>query len=367
MKILIIEPFYTGSHKAWAEGYQKHSSHDIEILSLPGRFWKWRMHSGAITLSKRYHKLKFQPDLILATDMLNLPIFQSLIKPKCTVAIYFHENQFTYPWSPEDEDVELRRDKHYGFINYSSALSSDHVYFNSQFHLDSFFIGLEKFLRQFPDYREMQNLEKIKAKSSILHLGLDLHQFDPFQSDKNNNGTPLILWNHRWEHDKNPEAFFEIIQALSQKGVNFNLVILGEGGKNERSCFTHARIKLEKHILKFGFIKSFSEYAQWLWRADILPVTSNQDFFGASIMEAVYCNTIPLLPQRLTYPNLFHLINNPEIFYQSTKELMYKLEILLTNNRIIKSNKYQDIAIRYDWSIMAPTYDDIFENLKNEI
>ena len=148
MKILIVEPFFTGSHQSWAEGYANSSSHEVEIISLAGRFWKWRMHGGAMTLSKRYHELKFQPDLILATDMLNLPVFQSLVKPICPVAIYFHENQITYPWSPKDKDVELHRDKHYGFNNNSSALSADHVYFNSQFHLDYFFTGLEDFLKQ---------------------------------------------------------------------------------------------------------------------------------------------------------------------------------------------------------------------------
>ena len=89
MKILIIEPFFTGSHKSWIEGYQYSSAHEINILSLPGRFWKWRMHGGAITLAKKYNKLQFQPDLILATDMLNLPVFQSLIKSTCPMAIYF--------------------------------------------------------------------------------------------------------------------------------------------------------------------------------------------------------------------------------------------------------------------------------------
>ncbi|MCS5640060.1 MAG: DUF3524 domain-containing protein, partial [Candidatus Marinimicrobia bacterium] len=50
MKILIVEPFLSGSHKAWAESYAKHSKHEVEIISLPGRFWKWRMHGGAVTL-----------------------------------------------------------------------------------------------------------------------------------------------------------------------------------------------------------------------------------------------------------------------------------------------------------------------------
>ena len=51
MKILILEPFFTGSHQQWAEGFQKHSTHQVEILSLSGHHWKWRMHGGAIALA----------------------------------------------------------------------------------------------------------------------------------------------------------------------------------------------------------------------------------------------------------------------------------------------------------------------------
>ncbi|MBC8256739.1 MAG: DUF3524 domain-containing protein [Candidatus Marinimicrobia bacterium] len=362
MKILIVEPFFSGSHKVWAKGYAQSSQHEVEIISLPGRFWKWRMHGGAVTLAKRYHKLNFNPDLILATDMLNLPVFQSLVKPKCPVAIYFHENQFTYPWSPDDEDLELQRDKHYGFINYSSALSADQVYYNSQFHLDSFFTGLEDFLRQFPDYREIQNMDKIRAKSSVLHLGMDLQKFDVFKIEKKEKFLPLILWNHRWEHDKNPEAFFDVLTQLSQKGIQFNLAVLGEEFKKELPCFTNAREQLQKHIVQFGYAESFEDYANWLWRADILPVTSNQDFFGGSIMEAVYCNTIPLLPNRLTYPELFNRKRNPHLFYEEDEELLIKLEKLVMNYFKESTPFLKDISEQFDWTIMARVYDEEFAN-----
>ena len=360
MKIIIIEPFLTGSHKAWAEGYANTSTHEVEIISLPGRFWKWRMHGGAVTLAKRYDKLNFNPHLILATDMLNLPVFQSLVSPECPVAIYFHENQFTYPWSPNDEDVELQRDKHYGFINYSSALSSDHVYFNSKFHLDSFFAGLEDFLRQFPDYREIQNIDKIRAKSSVLYLGMDLKKFDNYKVEKSENELPLILWNHRWEHDKNSEVFFDALIELSKKGSIFKLAVLGEEFKEELPCFTKARETLKQHIVQFGYTDSFEDYAQWLWKADILPVTSNQDFFGGSIMEAVYCNTIPLLPKRLTYPELFNENDNPQLFYKDEDELIKKLGSFIENIDKIRKQKLNKIDEKYDWSIMAEEYDREF-------
>ena len=321
------------------------------------------MHGGAVTLAKRFHKLDFQPDLILATDMLNLPVFQSLIKPTCSVAIYFHENQFTYPWSSLDEDVELQRDKHYGFINYSSALSADHVYFNSQFHLESCFTGLENFLRQFPDYREIQNIESIRKKSSVLHLGMDLKKFDDYETKTQLQDPPLILWNHRWEHDKNPDAFFIVLELLSTKGVEFQLAVLGEEFKNELPCFTQARKSLKKHIVQFGYAPTLKEYAKWLWKADLLPVTSNQDFFGGSILEAVYCNTTPLLPRRLTYPELFQGDNNPQVFYDDQSDLLKKLTAAIQDISDVGMQHYQSIATNYDWLKMAKMYDAEFNKL----
>ena len=32
LNIVLIEPFFTGSHKAWAEGYQQSSQHNIHII-----------------------------------------------------------------------------------------------------------------------------------------------------------------------------------------------------------------------------------------------------------------------------------------------------------------------------------------------
>ena len=96
MKILLLEPYFTGSHKSWAEGYQSNSAHEIKIISLPGQFWKWRMHGGAITIAKEFLQSDFHPDLILATDMLDLTSFISLTRKRTShipTVLYFHENQ----------------------------------------------------------------------------------------------------------------------------------------------------------------------------------------------------------------------------------------------------------------------------------
>ena len=175
MKIVIVEPFMAGSHACWAGEYAEHSRHDVEILGLSGRHWKWRMHGGAVTLAKHFLEQGCEPDLILATDMLDLAAFLALTRRRTAgikTAIYFHENQITYPWSQRDPDPAGKRDVHYGFINFTSALAADAVVFNSEYHHGAFLSDLGPFLRAFPDHNEEAAVETITAKSHILHLGM---------------------------------------------------------------------------------------------------------------------------------------------------------------------------------------------------
>ena len=77
MKIAIVDTFFSGSHKQWGLDLQHNSKYQIKLFTLPGIHWKWRMQGGAITLAQKLNNTQFKPDLILATDMVNLPIFKS--------------------------------------------------------------------------------------------------------------------------------------------------------------------------------------------------------------------------------------------------------------------------------------------------
>ncbi|MFN8394886.1 MAG: DUF3524 domain-containing protein [Bacteroidia bacterium] len=220
MEILLLEPFMGESHKAWAEGYARHSRHRVIVMGLPGRHWKWRMHGAAETFARQFMEQELKPDLILATDMLDLSAFLALTRKRTAgipVAFYFHENQLAYPWSPTDPDPKLERDNHYAYINYRSALVADRVFWNSRYNLESFLGGLDGFLKAFPDFQEVQNVALIREKSRVLPLGVDLPQIDgAFVKDRSK--PPLLIWNHRWEYDKAPELFFETLFALSEEG-----------------------------------------------------------------------------------------------------------------------------------------------------
>lgn len=366
MKIVILEPYLTGSHKFWAEGYKQHSEHKIEIISLPGNFWKWRMHGGAVTLAKMFNEKSRRPDLILATDMIDLTTFLALTRNKTSdipIAIYFHENQLSYPWSPTDRDVIQNRDKHYGFINYASALAADLVLFNSRFHQDSFLKSLERSLKHFPDYQNLETVDLIKAKAHVLPLGMQLSKFDEYKIKQKKNRHPVLLWNHRWEFDKNPSDFFQALFILAERDLDFELVVLGECFSRQPKEFLFAKDFFGDRVLQYGHVDEFSEYAKWLWRADILPVTSIQDFFGVSIVEAIYCGCYPLLPNRLTYPDIIPENLHDKYLYHSFDQLVEKLHVLIVNRTYDGSNNLKSTVLKYDWPQIVKTYDETFEGL----
>ena len=359
--ILLIEPFFTGSHRQWAEGYQQHSQHQVDILSLPGRHWKWRMFGGAVSLAQQFLQSNFQPDLILASDMLDLSTFLALSRNKTAhlpTVLYFHENQITYPWSPDDPDVALQRHNEYGFINYTSALAADRIVFNSNFHQTAFLQALPGFLQQFPDHRGMGNVSLLQDRSSVLPLGLDLSRFDPYRIKKSNR-IPVLLWNHRWEYDKNPDAFYQLLRKIRERKFAFQLVLLGESYAKSPSVFQKIQEEFSEELLHCGYAKDFATYARWLCRADILPVSSQQDFFGGSIVEAIYCGVYPILPFRLAYPEHIPTDLQADCFYQNESDFLDKTLLAMKRK---SDDRLQNFVGRYDWSNLALAYDQFFSS-----
>ncbi len=322
------------------------------------------MHGGAVTLARRFLECSFEPDLILASDMLDLTTFLALTRSRTAgkkTALYFHENQIAYPWSENDPDPSLERDVHYGFINFASALAADTVLFNSRYNMDSFLKGLGPLLEGFPDYKEIDAIKGIEEKSQVLPLGVDLERFDEHRGTKEPLHPPLILWNHRWEYDKNPEEFFEALFRLKEEGVDYQVALLGERFSKSPPVFEEAERRLGESIIHSGYVEDFEEYAHWLLRADILPVTSVHDFFGRSVVEAVYCGCHPLLPRRLAYPEHIPEERHDEFFYDDFEGLLSKLRALILNIEETRRIRVSGFVDKYDWRVLAPRYDTLFD------
>ncbi|MCY3779812.1 MAG: DUF3524 domain-containing protein [Chloroflexi bacterium] len=357
MHIALLESYYGGSHRAWADGYRCFSHHDVELITLPAEYWKWRMQGAAISFARL---LNSKPDLILASSMIDLSIFRALTYRQhgdMPIALYFHENQLSYP--------QNRRQRHgwrYGFINYVSALTADGVYFNSEFHLKDFMAQLPRMLKHFADFNELGTIEDIKAKSKVLPVGMDLQRYEAYRVVKDKAKPPVILWNHRWEEDKDPAAFVNSLIKLADDGYAFKAAITGEQFGEMPEAFRRAKNALSDRLIQLGYVESFAEYARLLWEADYVVSTAWQEFFGISVCEAIACGCLPILPDRLNYPHLLTDDLRAVCLYQRdrlTAQLRYHLE---SGTRPDTSRLREKIA-GFDWREMAPKYDSEMEAL----
>ena len=88
MNILAIEPYYSGSHKAFLKGLKKHSVHKIIPIKLNYKGWKWRMHGDSVTLAELTKQVQEPIDVLMTSSMTNLPAFLALNNPKCIIQIF---------------------------------------------------------------------------------------------------------------------------------------------------------------------------------------------------------------------------------------------------------------------------------------
>ena len=260
---LFVEPFYGGSHRAFLDGLVRHSCHEIETLTLPEGEWRRRMRRGAQELAEPARSLPCEFDFLVVSDMLDLPAFLALTRPKferVPVLAYFHENQMTYP--------RLRGTKFnswFGQINYMTALAADAVAFNSEFHRADFLGALRALLAQPNNWLTEAGVEAVVSKSSVLPVGVELPH-PPTPSPRLGRGGArddvprTILWNHRWEFDKAPELFARTLHGLKERGVPFRLIVAGEPGENPSPAITDLPDEFPDEIVHFGYAPSKEEY-----------------------------------------------------------------------------------------------------------
>jgi glycosyltransferase involved in cell wall biosynthesis len=366
MRILALEPYYGGSHRAFLDGWVSRSRHDWTLLALPATKWKWRMRHAPYTFAREVAGRIAAPeggvwDLIFASDMLNLAEFRGLAPEpvrRLPALLYFHENQITFPVEYEQE-----RDHHFGFSNMSSALAADRVWFNSSFHLESFLAGLRALLKRMPDHHSLEAAEAIRRKSEVRPPGIE--SFPP--RGRRSPGPLRILWAARWENDKRPDLFFEAVEQLAARRVDFRLSVIGGGNASPVApAFAAARPRLEHRILHWGYLESREEYRAVLSDADVVVSTADHEFFGISAVEAVAAGAWPLFPDRLAYPEILEAAGaeGRDLFLYdgSPAELARRLAEL--SDRLDRGDLWQGepdrasrAVARFGWKNLVPAWD----------
>ena len=362
LRILALEPYYGGSHKAFLDGYRRHSRHALELLTLPAHKWKWRMRAGALTFAEELRLRPGEFDVVFASDYLDLAAFASICpRPVARLprVVYFHENQLTYPVQHEDE-----RDYQFGFTNITTCLAADRVLFNSRFHLKDFADGAARLLRKTPGRAPDWAPARVRERSEVVPVGVDLASIDAARGGADARGGPLtVLWNHRWEYDKGVDDFFELMMEVQAEGREFELVVTGQSFRETPPVVEKARRRLAPCTRAFGYVEGRDDYCKLLLESDVVVSTAKQEFFGISVVEAVYAGCTPLLPDGLSYPELLPPDAHADCLYAGRDELKERLVRLMACPAEARTRDLGPAMARFGWDAVAPLLDDVMEDV----
>jgi glycosyltransferase involved in cell wall biosynthesis len=172
-----------------------------------------------------------------------------------------------------------------------------------------------------PEYPPRWIVAELEAKADVLYPGCDLPAHAGPLSAPVVNCPPLIIWNHRWDYDKNPGPFFAALDSVLAKGAEFRLALLGESAHPAPSPFVRARQRYGGRIVHCGYAASRAEYLAWLKQGVVVVSTARQENFGVAVVEAIRCGCLPLLPARLSYPEIIPDEFHDAVLYRSDEEL----------------------------------------------
>ncbi|MCF8057031.1 MAG: DUF3524 domain-containing protein [Desulfocapsa sp.] len=348
-RVLILEAYYGGSHKLFLQGLQDAVPAEYTLFTLPARKWKMRMQLSAIWFVEQ---LKILPeeercfDTVLCSTFVDVAVLRALLlsvpgwNRKALLNTYFHENQFAYP--VQKTDISMHQ---FSSINFTTALSSDRCAFNSSYNMETFLLGIHSYLKKATDMKLDGCVDEIREKSVVLYPGMDYSFIDQSEKKEHDNGPPVLVWNHRWEHDKGPEEFFEALYLLQKKGLLFRLIVLGESFANSPECFAKAQKQFNSEIIHFAYAQSKEQYAALLHQGDCIVSTARHEFFGIAVLEGIRAGCYPLLPADLSYPELYD-----EKFLYEPGKLAHHLEKYLLNPVRLNMDEARSLTKTFAWN-----------------
>jgi glycosyltransferase involved in cell wall biosynthesis len=356
-RLLVLEPYFGGSHRAVLEALLPRLRWEADLLTLPARKWKWRMRGAAITMAAEARRLHAQGaawDLIYASSFVNLAEFVGMAGDAVADVgsiVYFHENQLLYPNRHSAE-----WDYQFPLTNITSALAADACLFNTAWNRDGFLREIPGFLAAFPDHQPKGVAEVIAARSAVLSPPFDPGPFDAAGIERG--PVCRIVWPHRWEHDKDPGTFFNAVSALAAEGLDFEVAVAGQAYRETTGEFELAAAQLGRRLVHLGEPDSRGAYARLLSSCDVAVSTALNEFFGLAMVESCYAGCMPLVPDRLAYPEIYPAAMR----YDGPAELQARLREFVVNRPA--PNSMRGPVERFTVEQLSEAYEAAFESVR---
>ena len=359
LEVVVVEPWYGGSHRAWADGLVRHSKHQIRLVTHPDRFWRWRLRGGAVTLAAGLRSdigAHGRPDVLVVSSLVHGAALLGLARRSIEavpVVAYVHESQLRYPTidgRAPDTDATM--------ANWQTLLAADAVWWNSAYHRDTVLEALPTFLDAAPDLPQSGLVAAVEAKSRVVPVGVELEAFlGAERTTAPSVDGPLVVWNQRWEHDKDPLGWLRIMTRLADAGVSFRLALAGERPRERDRDASRLLDRLADRIELDTFLDR-DAYRDLLVCSDVFLSCARHEFFGISVVEAIAAGCVPVLPDALSHPELIPDRWHDAVLYQPGLAQDALAEVLAdidaARSRVAGLRQAME---RWSWSRVIDDYD----------
>jgi len=307
-----------------------------------------------------------EKNTIVLSAMINVAEFFGL-RPDLNCAkkvLYFHENQLEYPKScNEAEKSKGQSSFNLVYNQIISCFVVDEVYFNSKYNMTTFLEQIDPFMNKIPKSSRPESIKRasIEKKCKVLYIPITAPLYLEPTGTRSENLQLHVVWAHRWEHDKDPEMFMRVILELGCiPNLKFSLSVLGQQVEAVRNEFELAEQKVKDcpniSILNWGGVESRTEFLKILRTADVAVSTARHEFYGLSMLEACTCGAFPLVPKRLSYPELFPA----ECMYTTERSLLKKLRHFIRHPEISRRKMKEPTWTRrmekFQWSYLKHSW-----------
>ncbi len=369
LDVILVVPWYGGSHRAWADGLVAASRHRIRLVTHPARFWRWRYQGGPVTLAAQLGQeitRGGRPDCVVVSSLTDVASLVGLARRSLAgipVGLYLHETQGAYPRTngarrrPADEPAVM--------AEWRSLCAADLVWVSSPFLEGALRASMERVLNRTESPSQVDLVDSVMDGVRVLPPGVDLSWRDRTSpvDRPHRSGAPLVLWNQRWDPDKAPMRVVNALGHVAARGVEFEVALVGEVPEHARSVFESACQRLGSRVVVSGCLDR-AAYLSLLERADVVVSAARHEFFGIAPIEAMAAGCVPLYPDRENYPHLIpgHL---HRYCLHRDHDLVPRLTELLTDlpqRREVTRGLAEEME-RYDWSRVGPIYDQELSRL----
>ncbi len=354
--VLVLEPWYRGSHRKWLDGWRSTSQHQINVVQGPDTGWRRSLVTAPARFAEAITQSSVEIDALVASSPIDLATVMGLLDPKIQrppTLLYLHESQVGYPPGPKGGRA------YRGIINdWTSISTADRVAVATHFHAGVLTERMPPFVDELIQGAGPK-LETLLLSIEVLPIGISTSDLEPSKVT----GAIRVMWNHRWSYDKGPGEFVHALSVLASEGYEFEVYALGEVERSGRRAHERLLNQLKDRVILSGH-QDEDSYLDALCRSDLVISSAQHDFFGVAVAEAVAAGARPLLPRRLAYPEMVPKSLRSTLLYDAG--LLEALRPVIASSRE-GLHRYRSATMAhvatFEWSKLGPKYDSFIDEL----